>query len=56
VTEDTTRQSVPFPGLFEKPLAAKSNRQHDSSDGGAVLLKACDDRLGPTGRLAACIG
>jgi hypothetical protein len=31
------------------------DQPHASSDGGAILLKACDDRLGLTARLAKCI-
>jgi hypothetical protein len=43
-----------FPELFEKPVVAQFDQPHGSSDGGAVLLKACDERLGLTERLAAC--
>ncbi|HEV2463074.1 MAG TPA: IS1380 family transposase [Acidobacteriaceae bacterium] len=53
--EDTTRQSVLFPGLFKKPLVVRFDQPHASSDGGAILLKACDERLGLTERLARCI-
>ena len=53
--EDTTRQSVLFPGLSKKPVAVKFDQRHSSSDGGAILLKARDERLGLTERLAACI-
>ncbi|MGH8326298.1 MAG: IS1380 family transposase, partial [Steroidobacteraceae bacterium] len=31
------------------------DQRHGSSDGGAILLKACDERLGLTERLAGCI-
>jgi hypothetical protein len=51
----TTQQSVEFLDLFGKPLVAKFDQAHASSDGGAVLLKACDKRLGLTGRLAECL-
>lgn len=50
-----TQQSVLFKGLFDRPLAAKFDQRHSSSDGGAVLLKAADKRLGLSERLAACI-
>ena len=50
--EDTTRQSVLFPDLFKKPLVVKFDQPHSSSDGGAILLKACDERLGLSERLA----
>jgi Transposase DDE domain group 1 len=53
--EDTTRQSVLFPGLFKKPIVVGFDQPHASSDGGAILLKACDERLGLTERLARCM-
>jgi hypothetical protein len=43
-----------FAELFEKPLVAQFDQPHGSSDGGAVLLKACDERLQLTERIAAC--
>lgn len=43
-----------FPELFDKPLMAPFDQPHGSSDGGAVLLKACDERLRLTESLAAC--
>ncbi len=46
---------VLFPELFRQPLLARFDELHASSDGGAVLLKAADDRLGMTERFAACI-
>ena len=52
--EDSTRQSVLFPRLFSKSLLACFDERHGSSDGGAILLKACDATLGLTQRLAAC--
>jgi hypothetical protein len=52
--EDSTTQRVLFPGLFDKPLVAQFDQPHGSSDGGAVLLKACDERLGLSEALAAC--
>ena len=55
MTEDITRQSVLFPGLLRRPVAVKFDQQHGSCDGGAILLKACDERLGLSERLAECI-
>jgi hypothetical protein len=52
--EGTTRQRVMFAELFEKPVVAQFDQPHGSSDGGAVLLKACDERLRLTERIAAC--
>lgn len=43
-----------FPELFEKPVVAQFDQPHGSSDGGAMLLKACDERLCLTERIAAC--
>src|SRR5204863_265945 len=40
---------------ISKPIIAKFDQPHASSDGGAVLLKAVDDRLGLTWRLASAI-
>jgi hypothetical protein len=43
-----------FAELFEKKLVAQFDQPHGSSDGGAVLLKACDDRLRLSERIAGC--
>jgi len=55
VEDVTTEQSVLFPELFDKPLVAKFDQANGSSDGGAILLKAVDQRLDLSGRLAACL-
>jgi hypothetical protein len=55
VPKDITRQSVLFSNLFRRPVVAKFDQRHGSSDGGAILLKACDERLGLTERLSNCI-
>lgn len=52
---DSTAQSVLFPTLFDKRLVAQFDQPHGSSDGGAVLLKSCDERLGLTERLSDCL-
>jgi hypothetical protein len=52
VPKDTTGQSVLFPDLLKKPLVVQFDQSHASNDGGAVLLKACDERLGLTEGLA----
>ena len=46
--DDSTGQSVLFSDLSGKPVIAKFDQEHASSDGGAVLLQACDGRLGLT--------
>jgi len=44
-----------FPELFERPVVAQFDQRQGSSDGGAILLKAADRRLGLTSALAACL-
>lgn len=53
--DDTTPQSVLFPDLIRRPVVVKFDQRHGSSDGGAILLKACDERLELTERLASCV-
>ncbi|HYM90493.1 MAG TPA: IS1380 family transposase [bacterium] len=48
-------QTVLFPTLFAKSLVAAFDTPQQSSDGGAILLKAIDAQLGLTARLAACL-
>ena len=52
---DTTRQSIVFKDLFGKRVVARFDQPDSSSDGGALLLKACDERLGLTDALARCL-
>ena len=53
--ETTTRQSVSFPQLFDRPVVVKFDQAHGSSDGGAILLQAADRRLRLSEQLAACL-
>ena len=55
MSEVTTTQCVLFPELFARPVVAQFDQAQGSSDGGAVLLKAADRRLGLTTALAACL-
>lgn len=55
MTSDTVAQSVLFPDLVDRPLVAAFTEPHSSSDGGAVLLKAADRRLGLLDRLSAVL-
>jgi hypothetical protein len=48
VTDDNTRQSVLFSDLSGRPVVVKFDQPHASSEGGAILLQACDRRLGLT--------
>ena len=52
---DSTTQGVLFAELFDRPLIACFDRPHASSDGGAILLKAADRRLGLMDALADCL-
>src|SRR5919106_2896787 len=40
---------------FAKPVVARFDQPHASSDGGAILLKSVDTHLGLTKRLAGCL-
>ena len=46
------KQGVWFSNLFRRPVAAVFDSPQSSSDGGSVLLKACDQALGLTEALA----
>ena len=49
---NSTQQSVIFQDLSPKRVVAKFDADHQSSDGGVVLLRGLDDRLGLTERVA----
>ena len=53
--DSTTTLCVLFPELFDRPLTARFDLPNASSDGGAVLLKAADRRLGLIPRLAGTL-
>ena len=55
MNHESTTQSVLFPALFSKPVVAKLDEEHGSSDGGALLLKGIDERLGLSRALAGCL-
>src|SRR5260370_26432894 len=48
-------QRLIFPELFEKPVHYQFDEPHSSSDGGALLLKAADQKLQLTSALAGCL-
>lgn len=52
--KDTTAQSVVFNNLFSKYLKAEFDQPDSSSDGGAILLKACDLNGEPIDAINAC--
>lgn len=53
--EDTTPQCLLFPELSSKPVFVQFDGSRLSSDGGGVLLKAIDERLQLSARLAECL-
>ena len=53
--KDTTAQSVVFGDLFGKPLQASFDQPDSSSDGGAILLKACDRNQGLIDAISVCL-
>lgn len=55
MSNHSTTQCIIFPELSFKRVVAKFDQHHSSSDGGAVLLKAADERLGLTECLAECV-
>jgi hypothetical protein len=55
MNDDSTRQSVLFSDLSSKPVVAKFDHEQASSDGGAILLQACDRQLALTEALIGWI-
>ena len=52
---DTTKQSVLFKNLSKKAVTVKFDQDHGSSDGGAVFLKTCGEKLELSTTLASCL-
>ena len=52
---DFSEQPVLFPELVLKPAHIRFDEANTTSDGGAVLLKAADQRYGLTRRMAQCL-
>lgn len=52
---ESTTQPVLFPTLVSKPVVAAFDQAHSSADGGGLLLKAIDERLGLSAKLADCL-
>ena len=55
MSNDTTTQGVLFNGLSKKAVVVRFDQEHATSDGGAILLKACDERLGLSAAVAQCL-
>lgn len=53
--DDTTTQGVLFKELLGKRVVARFDQPASSTDGGALLLKACDKRLGLMEALSSCL-
>ena len=52
---DSTTQTVLFPEIFSKPVVARLHQDGSSSDGGALLLRAADQRLRLSATLAELV-
>ena len=52
MSHHTTTECLLFPEIFSKPVVARFDQRQGSSDGGAILLRAADGRLGLTQALA----
>ena len=55
MNDPTIAQTVLFADLSDRPLIATFDQPHASSDGGAILFKAADRRLGLLDALTATI-
>ena len=55
MTNDITKQSVLFKALTKKTVVARFDQEQASSDGGALLLKACDERMSLSAAMARCL-
>lgn len=55
MADDTTRQSDVFNDIYGKQVIVRFDHPDSSADGGAVMIKACDERTGLTRAIAACI-
>lgn len=55
MSNDTTRQGVLFKEIARRPVTVRFDQEHSSSDGGSLLLKACDERLGLSAALSGCL-
>lgn len=53
--EENLTQRVLFSEIFSKPVVARFDQENGSSDGGAILLKAADRRLGLIEGMAGCL-
>lgn len=55
MNDDTIAQTVLFPDLTDRAIVIAFDQPHASSDGGAILFKAADRRVGVIDALAAAL-
>jgi len=55
LNQQNITQGVLFPGICSRPVVAKFDQPQGSSDGGAILLRAADQRLHLTSALAQAL-
>src|ERR1700738_1405679 len=55
LNEQNIAQTVLFPGIFSRPVVVKFDQPQGSSDGGAILLRAADQRVHLTSALARAL-
>jgi len=55
VTENSTTERLLFPEIFAKPVVLEFDQRQGSSDGGAVLLKAAENRYGLIASMSGCL-
>jgi hypothetical protein len=55
LNEQNIAQTVLFPDVFSRAVVVKFDQPHGSSDGGAILLRAADQRLHLTSALARAL-
>ena len=55
MTDSIATERLLFPEIFAKPVALEFDQRQGSSDGGAVLLKAAEQRYGLIASMAGCL-
>lgn len=55
MTDSTATERLLFPEIFAKPLILEFDQRQGSSDGGAVLLKAAEQRYGLIASMSGCL-
>jgi hypothetical protein len=55
LTDSTATECLLFPEIFAKPIVMEFDQRQGSSDGGAVLLKAAEQRFGLISSMVDCL-